>query len=83
MQRAMVTALLLVAAEWIGPSALVAEDAPPAAVRFLTQKEAMTAIVDESIEPYFSLLQPLEMTAKTCTTPDGAEIGRASCRERV
>jgi hypothetical protein len=54
------------------------------AVRFLSAKEAADAIVDESMEPYFSLLQPLEMTAKTGSPITGADLAaqRDECRKR-
>ncbi len=54
------------------------------AVRFLAAKEAADAIVDESMEPYFSLLQPLEMHAKTGSPVPGADLAaqRDECRKR-
>lgn len=53
------------------------------AVRFLAAKEAADAIVDESMEPYFSLLQPLEMTAKTGLPIAGRDLAakRDDCRK--
>jgi hypothetical protein len=53
-------------------------------VRFLSAKEAADAIVDESMEPYFSLLQPLEMHAKTGSPVPGANLAaqRDECRKR-
>lgn len=55
-----------------------------AKVRFLSAKEAAEAIVDESMEPYFSLLQPLEMAAKTGSPVASADLAaqRDECRKR-
>lgn len=51
---------------------------------FLSGKEAADAVVDESIEPYFSLLQPLEMVAKTGAplTATTLDAQRDECRRR-
>ena len=60
------------------------QEAGKSAVRFLSEKEAAEAIVDESMEPYFSLLQPPEMQAKTGAPPAGADLAaqRDECRKR-
>ncbi len=59
-----------------------AENAPEA--EFLGVEQGRVAIIDESIEPYVSLLQPLEMAAKTGAVVPGAtiEAQRALCRKR-
>lgn len=67
--------------------ALLRADTPVAAkpqVEFLDLKAAKAAIVDESMEPYFKLLQPIEMTAKTAKpiTGDTIEAMRDECRRR-
>ena len=51
---------------------------------FLTAEQARVAIVDESVEPYFSLLQTQEMSAKTGSVIDGdtLEAQRDACRKR-
>lgn len=53
-------------------------------VRFLDLQAARGAIVDDSREPYFKLLQPLEMSAKTGSpiTGETLEDMRAECRRR-
>jgi hypothetical protein len=55
-----------------------------ASVEFLTQEQARAAIVDESMEPYFKLLQPMEMSVKTAAPiGDGTlEQQRDRCRKR-
>jgi hypothetical protein len=72
----------LAAALWL--ALLVPQDAGKGAVRFLTAKEAADAIVDESMEPYFSLLLPPEMHAKTGSAVPGADLAaqREECRKR-
>ena len=51
-------------------------------VTFLEGEAGRKAIVDESVEPYFSLLQPIEMAAKTKASLEGADLAaqRADCR---
>jgi hypothetical protein len=63
---------------------LTAQDPPKSGIRFLEVKEAADAIADESMEPYFSLLQPLEMIAKTGAplTATGLPAQRDECRKR-
>ena len=53
-------------------------------ITFLAGDAAREAIVDESMEPYFSLLQPMEMQAKTGSALPGEtlEEQRAACRKR-
>jgi len=82
--RRFVLLLLAVVAALVVASPLVAQDEPSVAIRFLTQKEAAVAIVDESTEPYFSLMQPLEMIAKTSTPLEGKDLAaqRDECRAR-
>jgi len=81
MRRALVLACLVAFA---GSSPLVAQDEPSVAIQFLTQKEAAVAIVDESTEPYFALMQPLEMIAKTSTPLESKDLAaqRDECRAR-
>jgi len=50
-------------------------------VAFLTAEQAKTAIIDESVEPYFSLLQTQEMSAKTGSAIDGDTKTR--CKREV
>jgi hypothetical protein len=76
--------LLLLAALPLRPAALGGQDAAKTAVRFLSAKEAGDAIVDESMEPYFSRLQPLEMIAKTGAPMTAGDLAaqRNECRRR-
>src|SRR6185295_17028106 len=68
----------------LAPTPLVAQDAPPAVIRFLDRKEAAVAIGDESMEPYFSIMQPMEMLAKTSVPLEATELAkqRDECRQR-
>jgi hypothetical protein len=61
---------------------LAAGDAP--SIAFLSQAQARLAIVDETVEPYFSLLQTQEMACKTMQAmPAGTlESQRDVCRKR-
>ncbi len=63
---AVVAALMLVAAS------LAVAGEPQ--ITFLEGDAARKAIVDESVEPYFKLLQPLEMEAKTGHAPLAKEL---------
>jgi hypothetical protein len=60
--------------------------APPVgpSITFLTRDEARAAIVDESKYPYYSLLRPAEMSAKTgrAITGDTLDAKRNECRRR-
>lgn len=69
----------MIAAGWLLALLLSAQEA-----RFLTAKEAAEAIVDESAEPYFSILQPLEIVAKTGEplTQTALAAQRDECRRR-
>jgi hypothetical protein len=62
---------------------LAAADPPAPDVAFLDAEQARAAIVDESIEPYFSLLQTREMSAKTGSAIIGDTLPaqREACRE--
>lgn len=53
-------------------------------VEFLDRADAAKAIVDESMEPYFKLLQPMEMSVKTAEPiSDGTlDQQRDRCRQR-
>jgi hypothetical protein len=55
--------LVLIASLLGVPVTATADDKP--AITFLSGDAARAAIVDESVEPYFKLLQPIEMVAKT------------------
>jgi len=81
MRRALALAFVAALA---GPSPLVAQDEPAVAIRFLDRKEAAAAIVDESTAPYFSLMQPLEMLAKTSVPLEAKDLAaqRDECRRR-
>jgi hypothetical protein len=72
----------LAAVLWL--ALLPQQEAGKSAVRFLSEKEAADAIVDETMEPYFSLLQPLEMHAKTGSAVPDADLTaqRDECRKR-
>jgi hypothetical protein len=68
---------------------IIATFAPPAAAEtsgpvFLTSADARKAIVDESAEPYFNRLQPMEMAAKTGQPVSGNTLAeqRAETRRR-
>lgn len=60
------------------------EEIPPPRVLFLDPAAAAEAIVDDSRQPYFSRLQPMEIAAKTGRPlPRGTlERQRAECRQR-
>ncbi len=54
-------------------------------IRFLTRSEGQIAILDDSLEPYFEELQPLEMAAKTGSPLDGSRSlvsQQAECKRR-
>lgn len=53
-------------------------------VSFLNKAAGQAAIADDSREPYFDKLQPMEMAAKTGAPVPGATLGiqRAECRKR-
>ncbi len=53
-------------------------------LKCLTLEEAQKAIVDDSLEPYFETLQPMEMTAKTGSPITGDDLAsqREECRKR-
>lgn len=57
---------------------------PITPVRFLTRDQGRAAIVDETNDPYFKLLQPMEMSAKTAGIIVGNTIvaGQDECRRR-
>lgn len=65
-------------------AASVETAAPKVSVTFLDLQAAKAAIVDDSAEPYFDKLQPLEMAAKTGSPVPGATLDeqRAECRRR-
>lgn len=76
---------LLLLPVFSGAPAVEGKEAAKPTVTFLSAEEAAKALVDESIEPYFSLLQPIEMRAKTGGEALAAqELGaqRDECRER-
>ena len=56
----------------------------PVSITFLTAKQAKQAIVDDKLDPYFSRLQPMEMSAKTGRPITGKTLPeqRAECRRR-
>jgi hypothetical protein len=53
-------------------------------ISFLDQEQSAAAIIDDSLEPYFNQLQPMEMAAKTGAFMDDLplEQQRQKCRER-
>ena len=53
-------------------------------IQFLSANDARAAIVDESKEPYFKLMQSMEMAAKTGSPVPGDTLDqqRAECRKR-
>jgi hypothetical protein len=53
-------------------------------IKFLNIEEAKAEIINDSIDPYFSRLQPMEMSAKTGSPIEGRTIEeqRQQCRER-
>jgi hypothetical protein len=78
-RRAALCALLLA----LAPAATrAAEPAAPTLV-FLEGDAAKKAIADDAAEPYFSLLQPIEMAAKMKRAPEGADLAalREDCRK--
>jgi hypothetical protein len=76
--RACLLLILIITASW----AAAADQGPD--IAFLTAEQGRVAIVDESDEPYFSLLQTGEMSAKTAAEIDGGTLDaqRSSCRRR-
>ena len=74
MSRRILLALLAAAAAHAGEPA----------VAFLEGDAGRAAIVDESVEPYFSLLQPMEMATKTGRPLEAKDLAaqRDECRER-
>jgi hypothetical protein len=64
-------------------AAIAAQPSPPS-IRFLTKNDGAKAIVDESKDPYFSRLQPMEMAAKTGSPVPGDTLDqqREECRRR-
>jgi hypothetical protein len=60
------------------------QSSPTAETRFLSAQDAAVAILDDSKEPYFSILQPLEMVAKTGRPLPDADVAaqRDECRKR-
>src|SRR5690606_29298620 len=77
-----VAALTLLVLSFAGAWHAATDD--QATVSFLSQEEAQEAFVAESIEPYFSLLMPAEMAAKTrsAVTGDTLEAQREATRQR-
>lgn len=77
---------LVVVSLWLIPVSVAAQAAPASApeIRFAPLDAARQAFLDETIEPYFSLLQPIEMTAKTGAeiTGDSLAAQRDECRKR-
>lgn len=66
-------------------AAAEAKEPPKPKIEFLGKEQAAAAIADESLEPYFSLLQKAEMEAKTGGTPlGGTDLAaqRVECRQR-
>jgi len=61
---------------------LLGSDEP--AITFLTPDQARVAIVDESVEPYYSLLQTQEMACKTGEAMPAGSLAsqRVLCRQR-
>jgi hypothetical protein len=57
---------------------------PVVPVKFLDKAQGQLAIIDESSEPYFKLLQPMEMSAKTGSPIMGRtiEAEQDDCRRR-
>ena len=83
MRRRLSAGLALIATVASLRTAAFAKDAAPA-VAFLDGDAGRAAIVDESIEPYFSVLQPIEMTAKTGKPLEAKDLAaqRDECRKR-
>jgi hypothetical protein len=76
-------AILLVYSCASGPSA-VRDPATSLGVVFLDKPAAAEAIVDESLSPYFTLLEPREMAAKTGRPLTGESLAamREECKRR-
>lgn len=85
---AFVGTLVAPTSSWIVPKTASAKDEGPAAsptVRFLDGDAGRDAIADESIEPYYKVLQPIEMVAKTGgkkLEAKGLDAQREECRKR-
>lgn len=69
---------------WAALQSAPGAETPHAMIAFPGLDQAKAAIIDESMEPYFSLLQPQEMSSKTGAIITGAtlEEKRATCRQR-
>jgi hypothetical protein len=74
--------LLALAAPTVGREPTTQAAAP--AIEFLDQAGAKKAIVDETMEPYFQLLQPMEMSVKTAEPIGQGTLDeqRDRCRKR-
>jgi hypothetical protein len=79
-RRVALCALLLVLAR--GGVARAEDPKAGPTVVFLEGEDAKKAISDDAAEPYFALLQPIEMTAKMKSPPEGADLAalREDCR---
>jgi predicted Zn-dependent peptidase len=73
--------LLGLSAGWVDTAAA---DAEGSRVTFLDAQQAAVAIINDGDQPYFELLRPLEMSAKTgaVITGNGLAEQRAECRRR-
>ncbi len=82
--HAVVLCLLLLCPSLRAAEVPAAPAAPTFQVAFLDAEAGRKAIVDDASEPYFSLLMPMEMAAKTGApmTPGTLDEQRAECRRR-
>lgn len=73
-----------IARDAAAPATEPTTQAAPISIEFLNLGDARKAIVDESMEPYFSLLQPMEMSVKTEKPIGGGTLQqqRDECRRR-
>lgn len=76
---------LVLSGSWRAVAAGADPDAPaPPRISLLSKQQGEAAFVAEEIEPYFSLMTRLDMTAKTGAVFDAAGLGaaRAECKRR-
>lgn len=60
------------------------ESVSPISITFMDIEAGKVAIIDDSLDPYFDRMQPMEMSAKTGSPITGQTLAeqRAQCRQR-
>jgi hypothetical protein len=69
---------------WAGSFDVLAANAESSQVTFLDAQQAAVAIIDDSEQPYFDRLRPVEMSAKTGAVITGSGLAeqRTECKRR-